>query len=186
MDWQRRNRERTRKIQLNHYYRHQDERQEAHRVYAKRNRPKETERLKKWRRENPLEWKELRKKAFQKKYATPRGKLDHTMSGYLWHGLKCGKNWKSWTELVGYSLHELFDHLNTTIPEGYNWNEYLSGKLHIDHIIPRSAFNFKNHLDIDFKKCWELKNLRLLPAKENMSKGAKLDKQFQPSLAFGG
>lgn len=35
-------------------------------------------------------------------------------------------------------------------------------------------------------KDWALKNLQLLPAKENMTKNAKLEKPFQPSFAFGG
>ncbi|GAI61384.1 unnamed protein product, partial [marine sediment metagenome] len=35
---------------------------------------------------------------------------------------------------------------------------------------------------IDFKRCWALENLRLLPAKENMVKHNKLDRPFQPAL----
>jgi hypothetical protein len=55
---------------------------------------------------------------------------------------------------------------------------------HINHVIPISAFNFSSPEDIDFKKCWALKNLRPLWAKDNFSKNARLDKPFQPSLAL--
>jgi 5-methylcytosine-specific restriction endonuclease McrA len=71
------------------------------------------------------------------------------------------------------------------MPLGYTWQDFLSGKLHIDHIIPIAAFNFRSPGDADFKHCWALKNLRLLPAKENMRKGAKLTAPHQPGLAFG-
>jgi len=76
-------------------------------------------------------------------------------------------------------------HLKTTIPEGCSWETFLKGDLHIDHKIPISAFNFKTPNDIDFKKCWALENLQLLTVRDNLSKGANLDKPFQPSFAFG-
>jgi 5-methylcytosine-specific restriction endonuclease McrA len=58
-----------------------------------------------------------------------------------------------------------------------NCNEW-----HIDHIIPKAAFNYEKPEDIDFKKCWALKNLQPLWAKENHEKKDKLLKPFQPSL----
>jgi 5-methylcytosine-specific restriction endonuclease McrA len=63
------------------------------------------------------------------------------------------------------------------------WNDL--DKLHIDHIVPISVHNFEKVTDDDFKKCWALNNLQLLPSIENISKGAKLEKHFQPSLIFG-
>jgi hypothetical protein len=56
---------------------------------------------------------------------------------------------------------------------------------HIDHIIPKSVFNYTDAEHIDFKRCWALKNLQPLWAGENMSKGDSLVKPFQPSLAIG-
>lgn len=57
---------------------------------------------------------------------------------------------------------------------------------HIDHKIPKSAFNFETPEDIDFKRCWALKNLQPLWAAENIKKHDRVDKPFQPSLAIGG
>ncbi len=54
----------------------------------------------------------------------------------------------------------------------------------IDHKIPIAAFNFERPEDIDFKKCWELKNLRPLEIYKNRSKQARIDKPFQPSLTI--
>ena len=70
------------------------------------------------------------------------------------------------------------------MPIGYAWDDYLNGKLHVDHKIPIKAFNFEKTSDEDFKRCWALKNLQLLPVIKNLLKGAKLSKHFQPTLIF--
>lgn len=85
-------------------------------------------------------------------------------------------------ELVDYTIEELERNLKAKIPKGYTWQDFLKGKLHIDHKTPVSVFNFTSPRDIDFKRCWALKNLQLLPIKENLSKNAKLNNHFQPSL----
>ena len=98
------------------------------------------------------------------------------------HSLKRDKAHKHWEDLIGYKIIDLIKHLKKTMPEGYTWQDYLEGKLEVDHKIPISAFNFTKPEHVDFKKCWDLKNLRLLPKKENRTKGNRLDKPFQPSL----
>lgn len=61
-------------------------------------------------------------------------------------------------------------------------------EIHIDHKIPLAVFNFNTAEDCDFKRAWALENLQPLWAKDNLSKGAKLENPFQPSLliALGG
>jgi 5-methylcytosine-specific restriction endonuclease McrA len=100
------------------------------------------------------------------------------------YSLKGNKNRRHWETLVGYTLNDLMKRLKKTMPEGYAWQDYLDGKLHIDHIIPISVFNFDKPEHIDFKRCWALENLRLLSAKENNYKRAKLYKPFQLSLCI--
>jgi hypothetical protein len=113
-------------------------------------------------------------------------KLNKNMSCLIRHSLKNGngKNGYHWETLVPYNLNDLIKRLKKTLPKGYRWNDYINGKtdLQIDHKIPVLVHNFKSHTNTDFQRCWALKNLRLLPAFENMSKGAKLKKPFQPSL----
>lgn len=89
---------------------------------------------------------------------------------------------RSWTSLVGYTVEEMVAHLKRTLPAGWTWQDYLDGKMHLDHIIPIKVFNFRSSDDHDFKRCWALKNLRLLPEAENRHKSAKLLAPFQPSL----
>lgn len=94
------------------------------------------------------------------------------------------KKRSSWKNLVGYTTDELEIHLKKRIPDGYKWEDFLSGALHIDHVIPLSAFNFERETDADFQRAWALKNLQLLPAKENLLKSDTLSEPFQPSLAM--
>jgi hypothetical protein len=109
-------------------------------------------------------------------------KLNYRISGQIYKALKNNKAGRKWETLVGYTLNDLYKRLEKTMPEGYTWNDYLEGRLHIDHIIPVSAFNFDSPEHVDFNRCWALENLRLLPAKDNLVKNAKLSKPFQPAL----
>ena len=43
---------------------------------------------------------------------------------------------------------------------------------HLDHIIPQSFFDHRNHHEIE--ACWDIDNLQWLPATENMKKGNRL------------
>jgi len=104
------------------------------------------------------------------------------MSKRIRDSLKDNKNGRRWEDLVGYNLNKLVNRLKKTIPRGYTWVDYLEKRLHIDHIIPKSAFNYTRPENPDFKRCWALNNLRLLPKKENLNKHNKLDKPFQPTL----
>lgn len=126
------------------------------------------------------------RKAARKKRATAMGKLNNNMASAIWRSLNGNKNFIKWEALVGYSLSELKAHLEKYFAGGMNWTNYGKGKgkWNIDHIIPKSAFNFVKGTNIDFKRCWSLKNLQPLWEKENISKSNKLNKPFQPSLAL--
>jgi len=96
--------------------------------------------------------------------------------------IKKNKKNRSWEKLVGYNLKDLIKRLKSTIPEGYSWQDYLDGELQMDHIIPISAFNYTKSEHLNFKICWSLKNLRLLPVDENKIKRTSLIKPFQQPL----
>ena len=87
--------------------------------------------------------------------------------------LKNKSGW-SWETYVGYTLKDLVSQLKNALPEGYNWQDYLEGKLELDHIIPISAFNYSEFTDYEFQECWALENLRLITPKENHLKGSKI------------
>ena len=108
--------------------------------------------------------------------------LNSRMGCLIWQSLKNNKKGQHWENLVEYKLSNLIKRLKKTMPKDYTWQDYLKGKLHIDHIIPKSVFNYTKPEHIDFKHCWALKNLQLLPGKENIKKSDNLAKPFQPAL----
>jgi len=83
---------------------------------------------------------------------------------------KAGRSWKTF---VDYSLEELMAHLERQFLPGMTWQN--KGDWHIDHIIPRSSFEYSSPDDPEFKKCWSLSNLQPLWAVDNIRKNAKLD-----------
>jgi hypothetical protein len=108
------------------------------------------------------------------------------ISSAIYRTLNGSKNGGHWETLVDFTLQELKKHLESKFQPEMTWENHGKKGWHIDHVIPKSAFNFKTPNDIDFKKCWCLENLQPMWAKENLRKSDKLEKPFQPSLAFGG
>lgn len=115
--------------------------------------------------------------------ATPKGTIDGRMSSGIRQALVDGKGGRSWEALVGYTLDDLMAHLESLFVDGMSWEN--RSEWHIDHIIPKSIFNYTSPEHIDFKRCWSLGNLQPLWAGDNVRKGAKYDLPFQPSLALG-
>lgn len=112
----------------------------------------------------------------------PKQGLHHRISQGILKSLKQKKSGLSWESIVGYTAEMLMRHLEKQFLPGMSWANF--GDWHVDHKVPVAAFNFAGPYDIDFKRCWDLKNLRPLWAKDNISKGKKLMHPFQPSLAL--
>lgn len=89
---------------------------------------------------------------------------------YITRGTKENKKWQ---DLLGYSTKQLCDHLQSKFDSNMSWDNYGS-YWHIDHIEPVSWFKFTTPNCVAFKKCWALKNLQPLEAKQNIKKGNKL------------
>jgi len=75
-------------------------------------------------------------------------------------------------ELLGYSVEQLKQHLESQFTEGMTWDNY--GEWHIDHIIPRAKLKYETTDDENFKKCWSLDNLQPLWALDNQRKSDKI------------
>ncbi len=100
----------------------------------------------------------------------------------IWYSLKGRKKDKHMTEALGYNIQQLQKHIEKQFLPGMSWDNY--GEWHIDHKTPIAAFNFETVNNIDFKKCWALKNLQPLWAKDNFTKNDQVEGYFQPSLAM--
>lgn len=163
--WQIKNKEKRKKIN--------------HRWY-KANTKKIKENNRKWVEANPEKCREYFRRYERKLRATPKGKLSNNISRAIRFSLRNNKKGWHWESLVGYTIDDLKNHLEKQFKDGMTWDN--QGFWHIDHIIPVSVFNFDNPSNLDFKRCWALKNLRPLWSKDNISKQNKLNQLFQPSL----
>lgn len=81
-------------------------------------------------------------------------------------------------QVMGQSFEEMWESIKAHIPEGYSADDYLSGELELDHIIPFCWYISFEVGDQEFKKCWDSRNLRLLPKKENRERNRRRIKLF--------
>ena len=135
---------------------------------------------KRWADKNPNKVTAQKRRYREEKSKDITWKLNDNMSSNIRSSLKRNKGGNHWESLVGYTVDDLKKHIEKLFVDGMSWEN--REDWHIDHVIPKSVFNFENPEHIDFKRCWALDNLQPMWAKENYSKGAKLNKPFQPSL----
>lgn len=177
------NKENEKKRSREYYKNNKENKKKYNGIYYKNNKDKIKEQVRQWRENNLEKVREYKKQWRKNKRRTDlKYNLNRRMVSAIGKSLKGNKAGRSWESLVGYTLKDLIKHLQKTLPKGYTWQDYFNGKLHIDHIIPISAFNFTKPEHLDFKKCWALSNLQILTAKENIMKHTKLSKPFQPAL----
>jgi hypothetical protein len=152
-------------------------------AWIKANPEKRREAAKRWRAANPEKSRELIKRGNKKRGEQIKYRISGSVSRRIRtslfdNGSKASRHWES---LVDFTLDQLRSHLQKLFKPGMTWENY-GTVWEIDHKIPLAAFNFDKPDQIDFKLCWSLKNLQPLGKFENKSKGAKLERHFQPSL----
>lgn len=91
-------------------------------------------------------------------------------------GEQFGRLSKAIFDHLPYTVDELKEHLESQFESWMTWDNW--GKYdpnqktwQIDHILPQSKFPFSNFEEENFKKLWELSNLRPLETIENITKG---------------
>ena len=113
--------------------------------------------------------------AFQARYGVDIGfTIQHRVKSLLRVTLSNGRKSRKMVEILGYSVDELKEHLWKQFSNGMTWDAFMSGRIHIDHIIPVVSFDIKSDSCEEFKSCWALSNLRPMWAKDNLSKSAKI------------
>ena len=101
----------------------------------------------------------------------PMRNINGRMRSGIWASIKGRKAGASWQVLVGYSVSQLCEHLESKFLPGMSWDNM--GEWHIDHIRPLASFVYVTYTDKDFLDAWALDNLQPLWALDNMRKGAK-------------
>lgn len=139
--------------------------------YALENVESQNESKRRWAIENP-DKRKLSSVIYNRKLlSTPKGKLDGRISSGMGRDLRnrnSSKGNKPWEVLVGYTLDDLYKHIESLFTDGMCWERI--SEIEIDHIIPKRFFKYNNPNDLEFKKCWSLSNLRPMWAKDNRSK----------------
>jgi hypothetical protein len=74
-------------------------------------------------------------------------------------------------KLIGCTIEELKQHLESLFQQGMNWENYGFNGWHIDHIIPCAAFDLQ--CPLQRKICFWYRNLQPLWAEDNRIKSAK-------------
>jgi hypothetical protein len=93
----------------------------------------------------------------------PLYKLNCRMSNAIGKALKVkdtSKGGGSYLDFVDWKPIDLKLHLESMFTEGMSWDNY--GEWHVDHIKPKSKFDYTSTTDESFKVCWSLDNLQPL------------------------
>ncbi len=108
-----------------------------------------------------------------KKYANDiYYRLSRNISSAIGRSIRQNKNGRHWETLVGYSLIQLYDHIELLFTSDMTWENH--GKWHIDHIIPQVLWKYDKPEDNEFKQCWALANLQPMWAIDNFKKYNKV------------
>jgi len=113
---------------------------------------------------------ESKRKSDRKKMENPFHRISNNMRGNMYHALKAKKGFRKWEDLVGYTLQDLINHMTPLLIDGMTWDNYGS-EWHVDHIKPKSWFNYQSTDEPQFKECWSLFNLQPKWKHDNLSKG---------------
>lgn len=174
------NKEKIKLRKKNYHQKNKDKIKERHKKYYQKHKKVISEKSKIWKRKNKEKNNELRRKRENEKFKTdPVYKLNKQFSEAIRVALKGKKGGRKWESLVGYTLSDLKNHLESLFEPWMNWENHGVYKLNgpkvwnIDHIIPKSWFNYTSPEDPEFKECWALSNLQPKEAKRNIIKGNK-------------
>jgi ribosomal protein L28 len=83
------------------------------------------------------------------------------------------KKGKRTLDFLGCSLDQFKFYFEAKFTEGMSWDNFLAGKIHIDHIIPCASFDLIK--PEEQAKCFHYTNLQPLWCEDNIRKGARLD-----------
>ena len=80
---------------------------------------------------------------------------------------------KASSSLLGCTLEEVKTHIENQFEDGMTWENWTRDGWHLDHIVPCSSFDLTKNEEQE--KCFHYTNLQPLWAKDNLSKGSKLN-----------
>ena len=103
----------------------------------------------------------------------PIYKLTRNLRRRLYNAIKDNYKKGSAIKDLGCTLDECKQHIESLFKPGMTWNNWTYDGWHLDHIIPLSSFNLEDREQ--FLQAHHYTNLQPLWAKDNMTKGNRLD-----------
>ena len=169
-EWYQKNKERAQQYHKEWYQKNRKNLLQQSKKYYQKNREKRLQQNKEWHRKNKerfLEYKGRWQK--YKRKIDPRYRLDENMGSAIARSLKDKKAKQPWKVLANYTLEELMRHLEKQFDNKMSWENY-GIYWAVDHVKPKSLFNYTSPNDLEFKQCWSLKNLQPLEKIINIKK----------------
>ena len=144
--------------------------------YNKEYNLKNKEKRKQWRLNNKEKSKKYQNKYYKKKIKIdPNYKLIKNMRTRIWFALKRKYKSKSTIKLLGCSIEECWQHLESKFQPGMTKENY--GQWHVDHIRPCVSFNLTD--PEQQKICFHYTNLQPLWAADNIRKKDKINYEME-------
>ena len=141
-----------------------NENKDYRKVYLKEYREKNTEKIKKTKRDYER----------NRKASDPIYKLISNFRTAIYQVLKesnVEKN-KHYFDILQYTPESLIKHLESQFENNMNWDNY--GEWHVDHKLPITSFNIEEMGDEEFMRCWSLDNLQPMWGNDNIRKSNKI------------
>lgn len=124
-----------------------------------------------WTKRNRKRLTEMSRSRQRERMKDPLYRLKRNLRTRLHHALAGLHKTDRTMTLVGCSLNELKQHIESRFKSGMNWDNY--GKWHVDHIKPCAAFDLSD--EKNQRECFHYTNLQPLWAEDNLRKSSTHD-----------
>ena len=112
----------------------------------------------------------------ERKMADPDFVTKKRLRGRIYVALKRSVKSESTMKLLGCSIEFFKEYFQSKFTEGMNWEVYMKGGIHIDHIKPCKEFDLTD--PAQQKLCFHYTNLQPLWELDNLKKGASYEKEI--------
>lgn len=152
-----------------------EKRKKMSREWHRANKDRVKELQRRWHERNPGHSNEYIKRRYAE---DPQFALAYKVRARVYQAIQKGGTSKTGRteDLVGCSFDFLRQHIERQFRGKMSWDN--PGSFHIDHIVPLAAFDLGDPMQLKVACNWQ--NLRPIPPKKNMSKGAKLTEPQLP------
>jgi hypothetical protein len=161
---------------IEYHRKHKEQKRATDRLYYQNNRDKILQQMREYGVRNKEAKRAYYRNRYHEKKADIQFKLKHLLRSRLRSALiNNGKRHSSKLaeKFLGCQIDQFQEHIESLFETGMSWDNWSKHGWHIDHKIPLSSFDLTNENEL--RKACHYTNLQPLWAKENLSKGAKVD-----------